>query len=511
MARALSSSLLVSLLLPLAACSSGEASDGARVPAAHAPRDSAPDGLYRDFLDGKYDGEGHPIGAQIWQAEDGCNAETGSREAEGRAYRPTDNDAGLACSAASAPVGLGHFVLNVRALAFDACAGANCDAAALTLTVKNADGSLIDSKTIVASEFITPLDYRNVGLAFTHSADGPVTVEVAWAGQVGVRVDYVELFRSTRNILVTPPSGLFDPAASFVVELLDPPSGFSLGASCDGTDLTDAIAAALADGSATREDTEFRSTFTLPMGLVATCPLPSRVRFDVQVGTWVQATSRVSLYAEEPPCTFVPDTTRVLLTGFEPFPADSSHDNSSEQAVGAFDPAAVPGISLMTLTLPVEFGTAPGIVKSAVERCAPDVVLGFGQGRNQVDLETTAYNLEDSSDIAGGVPDNRGLIPGGVAIEGDGPAERQTALPADSILAALSDAGITAGLSDDPGRYVCNDVFYGIMSASEGQPRVGGFVHLPYIHTVDDADRATLKQVVTEVVSQAVAKQRSGP
>jgi pyroglutamyl-peptidase len=204
----------------------------------------------------------------------------------------------------------------------------------------------------------------------------------------------------------------------------------------------------------------------------------------------------------------VDGTTRVLLTGFEPFPAASNHDNSSEQAVSAFDPSAIPGISSMKLTLPVEFDTAPGIVSSAIERCAPDVVIGFGQGRSEVDLETTAYNLEDSSEVAGGVPDNRGHIPGGVSIVSGGPAELGTALPADTIRAALGAAGIAANLSDDPGRYVCNNVFYRIMTDSAGTNRVSGFVHLPYIHTVDDQDRAMLKAVVTEVVGRAVEKQR---
>jgi pyroglutamyl-peptidase len=328
---------------------------------------------------------------------------------------------------------------------------------------------------------------------------------------VNVRVDYLELFRSSQNILVTPPSGVYDPNSSFVVEIQDPPSGFSLKADCDGTDLSDTLAALLQAGSATREDTEFRTTFTFPAAeLGASCSLPTQIRFSVAVQSWVQATSRISLYEQEPPCTFTPGTTRVLLSGFEPFPADSTHDNSSKEAVQAFDPAAVPGISLMTLTLPVEFDTAPGIVKSAIDRCSPDVVIGFGQGRSQVDVETTAYNLEDSSEIAGGVPDNRGLIPGGTAIESGGPAERQTLLPAGSIAQALSGAGIEAGLSDDPGRYVCNDVFYTIMRATDQTPRVGGFVHLPYIYAVGDADRAMLKNVVTEVVSQAVAKQRGG-
>jgi pyroglutamyl-peptidase len=499
---------VLALAAPLVAgCSSDDSSSGRDVPAAEVARDALPDGLYRDFLDGKFDAAGHPLDAQVWEAESDCSAAVGENEAEGRAFR--SGGAGLACSATSSPVGKGRFVLSARALAFDECAGAECDAAALTLVARGADGSVLEEKTFPRSAFPSPLTEANLALPFTHYDDGPVSFELKWEGQVGVRIDYVELFRATRNLLVTPPSGVLATGSSFSVEALDPPTGFSLEARCDDVDLTDTLASLLASGEATRDDTEFRSLFQIPAeSLLAACPLPTRVRFSVMSGSWNLETVRVSVYAEEPPCAFTDGTTRVLLTGFEPFPASSTHDNSSEAAVSAFDPADVPGISAMKLTLPVEFDTAPGIVSSAIERCAPDVVIGFGQGRSRVDVETTAYNLEDSSEVAGGVPDNRGHIPGGVPIVSGGPAELSTGLPADAILAALGAAGIGSGLSDDPGRYVCNNVFYRIMTETAGTTRVSGFVHLPYIHTVDDADRQMLRNVVTKAVEAAVEKQR---
>ena len=60
-----------------------------------------------------------------------------------------------------------------------------------------------------------------------------------------------------------------------------------------------------------------------------------------------------------------------------------------------------------------------------------------------------------------------------------------------------------------PGRFVCNNLFYRIMTESVAAPRVSGFVHLPFIHTVDAADQAMLKKVVTAAVAAAVAKQKS--
>lgn len=479
-------------------------------PSAEAARDSRPDGLYKDFLDGKYDSAGHPLDAQVWEAESECGAEAGQNEKEGRAFRPSGGADAVACRGTSKPVGKGRFVLSLRALALEPCTGDACELPALTVNVKKADGTLLESKSFARGAFVTPLTQANLALAFTHPDDGSVDFEVVWHAEVAVRLDYAELFRSTRNLLVAPPSGVLAPDAKLSVEALDPPPGFALEVKCDDIDLGSALAALLASGEATREDTEFRALYTIPTAkLLEGCKASTRVRFSVVVGSWAQETARVSVYPEEAPCTFPSGTsTRVLLTGFEPFPASSTHDNSSEQAVAAFDPGVLQDVSVMKLTLPVEFDTAAAIVASAIERCKPDVVIGFGQGRSEVDLETTAYNLQDSSEIAGGVPDNRGKIPGGTPIVAGGPAELTTGLPGKSIRDALTGAGIAAGFSDDPGRYVCNNVFYGMMTAASGTPRVSGFVHLPYIHTVDDADRAMLKTVVTEVVRAAVKKRR---
>jgi pyroglutamyl-peptidase len=132
------------------------------------------------------------------------------------------------------------------------------------------------------------------------------------------------------------------------------------------------------------------------------------------------------------------------------------------------------------------------------------VVIGFGQGRSQVDLETTAYNLKDSSEIAGGVPDNRGIIGGGEPILAGAAAELSSGLPLDLVRARIAARGIAVGASDDPGRYVCNNLFYRIMTASAGSSRRAGFVHLPRIASVDDPEREMLRSVVTETVAAAV-------
>ncbi len=498
--------LLAPLLLALGCGSSDDADSRGAAPSAKLPKDALPDGLYADFFDGKFDGTGHPLDAEVWEAESGCSPTTGIREAEGRGFHPTYDAPGTACAAGSKNIGKGRFTLNAYALATEACEGSACDEAVIHLSVTSAAGTVLGERDVLWRDFVEPLSYQNLSLVFSQSTDGPVTVDVRWLGNARVRLDYVELFRSARQLILAPPSGVIDAAATLSLEAHDPPNGFGFELKCDEMDLTDTLAGLVTAGTATQEDTEFRSTVSVPAAdLLASCTAETRLRVSLVTGSWTRATSRLTRHAEEAPCTFSPDTTRVLLTGFEPFPADSTRDNSSEQAVLGFDPAGVTGVSVMRMILPVEFDTAAGMVQSAIARCNPDIVVGFGQGRSEVDLETTAYNKKDSSALAGGVPDNRGIIAGGETIVSDGSAELSSGLPLDAILTDLQNRGIASGLSDDPGRYICNNIFYRIMTETNGSSVHGGFVHLPRIANVTDADRQMLADVVQSVVQNTLA------
>jgi len=380
----------------------------------------------------------------------------------------------------------------------------------VTLRVRDQAGDVVAERDVPAAELQTALTYQNLPLRFTRDALTPVVVEVAWPARRTVRIDYVEVFRSSRQLILSPASGELATDALLQLELTDPPSGVSFRAACGETDRTDALTALLADGTATQTTTDFRTFVTVPAtALLDGCGLPTRLKVSAVTDSWVRETSRVTYRAAPPACAFEGAGTRVLLTGFEPFPADSSSDNVSEQAVQGFDPGAVADVTLMRLTLPVEYDTAAAWVDDVVLRCQPDVLVGFGQGRTAVDLETTAYNVKDTSEVSGGVPDNRGVIMGGEPVVEGAPDELTSGLPLEAILGGLRRAGVEADLSDDPGRYICNSVFYTMVRAAEGTPRVGGFVHLPRMYTVDEAARARLQTIVETTVAEAVALRRS--
>lgn len=465
--------------------------------------DPAPDELYGDFLDGKYDGAGHPIGASIFEGEAGCDAETGTADKSGAlVLRPDVHVPGIACTGVTRRLGRGLHTLNVRAAIEDAPVGAVLEARVL-----DAAGGLLAESVFDGARFEAPSAFQNLALAFTVRDAGEVRVEVRWTGETATRLDYVEVFRRDRQLVLSPTSGVLPASASFRIELVDPADDTLPRVTCNGEDVTAALERLVAGGEATDERTDFRRILTTPAGALFEGCGPDRT-VVVEAGEgWRTTTSEVRYLAAPIACAFAEDRPRVLLTGFVPFPAGARSTNSSSLAVTSFDPSEVPDASVMVVVLPVEFESAAAIVSDVIARCRPDVVVGFGQGRHRVDLETTGYNRRDTSEVAGGVPDNRGVILDGSPIFPSAPATLSSRLPLDEIEAALLEAGVDAGLSDDPGLYVCNDLLFSILTATS--PEVpAGFVHLPRIFSPTEDDVQMLRTVVEEVVRRSIARPR---
>ena len=75
--------------------------------------------------------------------------------------------------------------------------------------------------------------------------------------------------------------------------------------------------------------------------------------------------------------------------------------------------------------------------------------------------------------------------------------------PYDAIYEELDMAGVNVGRSDDPGRYICNNLFY-TLAHDAPEERIVGFVHLPIIRNVGESDRAMLQTVVESVSRQSL-------
>jgi pyroglutamyl-peptidase len=166
----------------------------------------------------------------------------------------------------------------------------------------------------------------------------------------------------------------------------------------------------------------------------------------------------------------------VLLTGFAPFGGETI--NPSWDAVAPLANKRIGGHRIVARQLPVEFGTSLKVLRAAIREVKPALVLCVGQagGRAQISIERVAINIDDAR-----IPDNAGACPIDAPIVADGPAAYIATLPVKAMLVALREAGIPAEVSQTAGTYVCNHVFYGLMHALRGKPRMrGGFIHIPY-------------------------------
>lgn len=143
----------------------------------------------------------------------------------------------------------------------------------------------------------------------------------------------------------------------------------------------------------------------------------------------------------------------ILLTGFAPW-GDVKVNPSGEvaRALGGH-------------VLPVDYRKADEVLRRLLKKKYSAVVLlGLGAGRQAVEIELVAKNL----DVAG--------LKKPRPIEVRGPERRTSTLPVGRLLDAVRAAGLPARPSQDAGNYLCNHVFYVAAGLTEAPC---GFVHLP--------------------------------
>ncbi len=306
---------------------------------------------------------------------------------------------------------------------------------------------------------------------------------------------------TARRLAIAPGSGVVADGDPLAFEL--PPGHRLDGLVADGADLLPRLERLLAAGTATHAETAAGALVEVGVGEL----LPARGEVTELHARATGTAARVQLRRAPAAERYEgdPDGVRVLVTAFQPFPADCQHANVSEVAIDALDPRALRGAQVMRLVLPVEYDRAAAAVTEAIARCRPDAVISFGQGRDAVALEEVAYNLQDTGEIPGGRPDNRGVIRAGAVIDPGAPPARDARLPLDAIAAALAAIGEAPRRSRDPGRYVCNDVMFASLGA---EVQRAGFIHLPYTTAFDDAVRARFGRLVLAAV-HAVASARA--
>lgn len=170
---------------------------------------------------------------------------------------------------------------------------------------------------------------------------------------------------------------------------------------------------------------------------------------------------------------------KILITGFDPFGGESI--NPALEAVMAL-PDMIGETEVIKIEIPTVFGKSLEVIKAAVEKHHPDVVISVGQagGRFGITPERVAINVDDAR-----IKDNEGNQPVDVKVAEDGAPAYFTNLPIKAMTQAMVQNGIPASVSNTAGTFVCNHVMYGIlhMIHTEYPNMRGGFIHVPYIPT----------------------------
>ena len=168
----------------------------------------------------------------------------------------------------------------------------------------------------------------------------------------------------------------------------------------------------------------------------------------------------------------------LLLTGFEPFGGDRF--NPSGEIARAVDGIALPGgATICSLILPVSGPSAWQKLSRAIRRIEPRWIIATGvSGRSEISVESTAWNEDDYR-----IPDNSGHQPRSTPILSRGPAKLATGLTPQPPLTENLCRTLPIRPSTDPGRYVCNHLYYRLLHLTKSPAHLSHgralFLHLP--------------------------------
>jgi pyroglutamyl-peptidase len=432
-------------------------------------------GLLRDFIEnGKFDAAGHVLNAKSLDPRTTCGG----------------SELRAACTFA-VPSGAtaGELIVNARLRVKQMPSRGSI----VKIVLLDDTGHATATKSLTVSQLRDRSAWLDVSL---QSSASIAKIRVEPQPNAQIELDYIELFPRHFGLVVEPGSGVYADTDAITFEV---PAGRRLEKlDLDGTDVLPRLDQLVSQGKATRTTTAFRTLISAKVGEL----LPARADVAELHVTTNGSAARVQLRKQAAPCMFEgdPNGKKVFITGFQPFPADGWHENISGVAVTAMNPTHLRGAQVMRLVLPVEYDRAPDAIVEVIERCNPDVVISFGQGGGAIALEQTAYNLQDTGEISGGVPDNRGIIRAAIEIDEAAPPTRATRLPLPAIHDALEHIGEFPEMSTDPGRYICNNTMF----QNIGTGKRAGFIHLPYTTMFDDTVRARWAKVVETAVQAAV-------
>ena len=154
---------------------------------------------------------------------------------------------------------------------------------------------------------------------------------------------------------------------------------------------------------------------------------------------------------------------KIALTGFTAF---STHSlNPTEILANKYKGRR----DINAEVVPVSYSKSAECAKSIEGKVL--LMMGLAAGRKEISLERFAWNERKAS-----IPDNDGVLYEGKKIADDGEERLETDIDIVEIERRLKEEGIPVYISTDPGRYVCNNIYYTALY-SRKEPSL--FVHFP--------------------------------
>jgi pyroglutamyl-peptidase len=159
-----------------------------------------------------------------------------------------------------------------------------------------------------------------------------------------------------------------------------------------------------------------------------------------------------------------------LVVGFTPFGGERV--NPSGLTAEAMDGLLLAGRRVIGQSLPVAGDRAWDQLTQLISAHDPAWILAMGvSGRGCFSVETGAWN-----DNAYPIPDDEGQTLLGPVMLGE-PERLFTKGPARKLIVRMASAHLPCEISQDPGRYVCNHVYFRLLAS--GRPSI--FLHGPAV------------------------------
>lgn len=171
--------------------------------------------------------------------------------------------------------------------------------------------------------------------------------------------------------------------------------------------------------------------------------------------------------------------TTILVAGFGPFPGAPGNPSAAlARALIRRRRPALAGVKLVGATIPTAYTALTSELPALLRRHDPDGVLLFGLATRAraVRIEQRAVNAASLVH-----PDAERRKLSGRRVFDDAPAELRVRAPVQRLRAAVRSTGVSARLSRDAGRYLCNATLFATLDAvrrSRRSRRVA-FIHIP--------------------------------